>query len=131
MVCLAPRGPGEIVGPRRLSGVVVRPLNFTVRHPMKHRAKKPALVLALVLVVLLSAYGFWVYVGSLHGPSTLEMIEVAAAFPLVALAVHFRFLGNGNLAVWALGLIGFALWVALVYQIALFFLSRNREPSDV
>ena len=33
MVCLAPRGPGEIVGPRRLSGVVVRPLNFTVRSP--------------------------------------------------------------------------------------------------
>jgi hypothetical protein len=31
VVCLAPRGPGEIVGPRRLSGVVVRPLNFTVR----------------------------------------------------------------------------------------------------
>ena len=31
MVCLAPRVPGEIVGPRRLSGVVVRPLNFTVR----------------------------------------------------------------------------------------------------
>ncbi len=31
MVCLAPRVPGEIVGPRRVSGVVVRPLNFTVR----------------------------------------------------------------------------------------------------
>jgi len=31
VVCLAPRVPGEIVGPRRLSGVVVRPLNFTVR----------------------------------------------------------------------------------------------------
>ena len=31
MLCLAPRVPGEIVGPRRLSGVVVRPLNFTVR----------------------------------------------------------------------------------------------------
>ena len=30
MVCLAPRDPGEIVGPRRRSGVVVRPLNFTV-----------------------------------------------------------------------------------------------------
>jgi hypothetical protein len=25
VVCLAPRVPGEIVGPRRLSGVVVRP----------------------------------------------------------------------------------------------------------
>jgi len=31
VVCLAPRVPGEIVGPRRSSGVVVRPLNFTVR----------------------------------------------------------------------------------------------------
>jgi len=28
---LAPRAPGESVRPRRLSGVVVRPLNFTVR----------------------------------------------------------------------------------------------------
>ena len=32
MVCLAPRALEEIVRPRRLSGVVVRPLNFTVRH---------------------------------------------------------------------------------------------------
>jgi hypothetical protein len=31
VVCLAPRALEEIVRPRRLSGVVVRPLNFTVR----------------------------------------------------------------------------------------------------
>jgi hypothetical protein len=31
VVCLAPRAPGDSVRPRRLSGVVVRPLNFTVR----------------------------------------------------------------------------------------------------
>jgi len=31
VVCLGPRGPAEIVGPRPLSGVVGRPLNFTVR----------------------------------------------------------------------------------------------------
>ena len=31
MVCLAPRAPGDSVRPRRLSGVVARPLNFTVR----------------------------------------------------------------------------------------------------
>ena len=31
MVCLGPRDPGESVGPRPLSGVVGRPLNFTVR----------------------------------------------------------------------------------------------------
>jgi hypothetical protein len=28
MGCLAPRVPVEMVGPQRLSGVVVRPLNF-------------------------------------------------------------------------------------------------------
>jgi len=37
VVCLGPRDPGESVGPRPLSGVVVRPLNFTVRG----RAKTP------------------------------------------------------------------------------------------
>jgi hypothetical protein len=31
VVCLASRAPGDSVRPRRLSGVVVRPLNFTVR----------------------------------------------------------------------------------------------------
>jgi len=31
VVCLAPRAPEDSVRPRRWSGVVVRPLNFTVR----------------------------------------------------------------------------------------------------
>jgi hypothetical protein len=31
VICLAPRAPGDSVRPRRLSGVVTRPLNFTVR----------------------------------------------------------------------------------------------------
>ena len=30
---LRPRDPVDIAGPRPLAGVVVRPLNFTVRHP--------------------------------------------------------------------------------------------------
>jgi hypothetical protein len=34
VVCLASRAPGDSVRPRRSSGVVVRPLNFTVRPPM-------------------------------------------------------------------------------------------------
>jgi hypothetical protein len=33
VVCLAPRALKDSVRPRRLSGVVVRPLNFTVRRP--------------------------------------------------------------------------------------------------
>jgi hypothetical protein len=36
VVCLAPRALEEIVRPRRLSGVVVRPLNFTVRRRQCH-----------------------------------------------------------------------------------------------
>jgi hypothetical protein len=37
VVCLGPRDPGEIVGPRPLSGVVVRRLNFTVRRRLLMR----------------------------------------------------------------------------------------------
>ena len=36
MVGLAPRALKDSVRPRRLSGVVVRPLNFTVRRPSEH-----------------------------------------------------------------------------------------------
>ncbi len=43
MVCLAPRALEEIVRPRRLSGVVVRPLNFTVRFLWKRLRKAVAL----------------------------------------------------------------------------------------
>jgi hypothetical protein len=32
VICLGPRDPVDIAGPRPLSGVVGRPLNFTVRH---------------------------------------------------------------------------------------------------
>jgi hypothetical protein len=33
VVCLAPRAPENNVRPRRASGVVIRPLNLTVRPP--------------------------------------------------------------------------------------------------
>ena len=39
MVCLGPRDPGEIVGPRPLSDVGARPLNFTVR---RHLVESPS-----------------------------------------------------------------------------------------
>jgi hypothetical protein len=35
VVCLAPRAFGDRVRPRRLSDVVVRPLNFTVRRQQR------------------------------------------------------------------------------------------------
>jgi hypothetical protein len=38
VVCLGPRVPGESVGPRPLSGVVMRPLNFTVRRTRRDRS---------------------------------------------------------------------------------------------
>jgi hypothetical protein len=40
VVCLAPRAPADSVRPRRLAGVVVRPLNFTVRLPEECRADR-------------------------------------------------------------------------------------------
>ena len=42
MVCLAPRAPGDSVRPRRLSDVIVRPLNFTVRQHVKRQRKRSA-----------------------------------------------------------------------------------------
>jgi hypothetical protein len=34
VICLPPRAPGDSVRPRRLAGVVARPLSFTVRVPV-------------------------------------------------------------------------------------------------
>jgi hypothetical protein len=42
VICLAPRAREKIVRPRRLSGVVMRPLNFTVR------ARIPRVILRLM-----------------------------------------------------------------------------------
>ena len=47
MVCLAPRAPGDSVRPRRSSGVVVRPLNFTVRRLDMPRTVRVSLWLLL------------------------------------------------------------------------------------
>jgi len=41
VVCFTPRAPGDSVRPRRLSGVVARPLNFTVR--LQHAERLPGL----------------------------------------------------------------------------------------
>ena len=49
MVCLAPRAREDSVRPRRLAGVVMRPLNFTVR-----RAAVMPVSIAIVAVVLIS-----------------------------------------------------------------------------
>jgi len=47
VVGLAPRAPGDSVRPRRLSGVVVRPLNFTVRRHHAHIPLFPRWLLTL------------------------------------------------------------------------------------
>jgi hypothetical protein len=47
LICLAPRARGDSVRPRRLSGVVTRPLNFCVRlRKMSVRPSIPALLVA-------------------------------------------------------------------------------------
>ena len=51
MVCLGPRDPVDIAGPRPPSDVVVRPLNFTVRSRMQLRYR---LVVALAAAAILT-----------------------------------------------------------------------------
>ena len=43
MVDLAPRAPGDSVRPRRSAGVVVRPLNFTVRRTLRGNERREEL----------------------------------------------------------------------------------------
>jgi hypothetical protein len=63
VVCLAPRVPGEIVDPRRLSGVVVRPLNFTVRrHCMSPQHIRLIGSLAALVFILAGLYCvLWIF----------------------------------------------------------------------
>jgi len=57
VICLPPRAPGDSVRPRRLSGVVVRPLNFTVRaRQERHHSVKRSSGFLLTVVILATAW---------------------------------------------------------------------------
>ena len=49
---MAPRALKDSVRPRRLSGVVVRPLNFTVRWPLQRRHYYAVAIFTMVFLVL-------------------------------------------------------------------------------
>jgi hypothetical protein len=49
---LAPRAPGDSVRPRRLPGVVARPLNFTVRRPGMNSSARRRLLYSTTSAVL-------------------------------------------------------------------------------
>src|ERR1700747_2019201 len=98
---------------------------------MRSSAKKPAAVYSLVSAVLLSIYGVWVFAGSLHGPTALEKVEIAVAFPALALAYRIGVFPNGGFLFWLLGLRGVAFWVVVFYSLAIVFLSRRTRVSDV
>jgi hypothetical protein len=98
---------------------------------MTRSATKPAAVYALIAVVLLSAYGFWVFVGSLHGPTRVEKVEMAVAFPALALADHLGVLPDSGFYFWLLALGGFVFWFVVLYRLAVVLLSRGSRVSDV
>ena len=81
MVCLAPRDPGESVGPRRLSGVVVRPLNLTVRQHVDAIPDRSQLLLSLQRALL----------GAVHSQLRQASIELDPSSQLV----HVRFEYDG------------------------------------
>jgi hypothetical protein len=76
VVCLAPRVPGESVGPRRLSGVVVRPLNFTVRH----RSMALRVVGALLITLAAAFAAGAVYLG--HTAVEMSSLPGRWSFPV-------------------------------------------------
>jgi amino acid permease len=61
VVCLGPRDPVDIAGPRPLSGVVVRPLKFTVRGAVvtQTRAYQVYGAVLATVVLLIPFVGLW------------------------------------------------------------------------
>ena len=89
MVCLAPRAREDSVRPRRLSGVVVRPLNFTVRpHLMAAVAHKqlPVVWRSLALIWLVVAL-----IGAVYSGVRLAMPQLTSQ--------NYRDLRSGRLRV--------------------------------
>jgi uncharacterized membrane protein len=56
VVCLAPRAPGDSVRPRRLSGAIARPLNFTVREQRYVRLASTLFIVLIALNVLFTPF---------------------------------------------------------------------------
>jgi len=97
VVCLWPRDPGEIVGPRPLSDVGARPLNFTVRlhvenarHPTPAVRDEPGVLLGLSLIALLIALlAVALALGLRPGPMQPGAANVFGALYLLAWGVMF------------------------------------------
>jgi hypothetical protein len=98
---------------------------------MTSSAKKAAAEYALVAAVVLSIYGFGVFAGSLHGPTAVEKIEIAVAFPALALAYRAGVFPNSDFLFWLLGLAGFAFWFVVFWCLGIALLSRRTRASDV
>ena len=91
---MAPRAPEEIVRPRRSSGVIVRPLNFTVR---------PRVVKAIALAVLIAgchagfvfaAYGTGVFGLARFVPGTSAFAVAVAISSLIAGLGYYKALSS-------------------------------------
>jgi hypothetical protein len=79
VVCLAPGDPVDIAGPRRLSGVVVRPLNFTVSsHVDRYH---------FVVTAALALCGAGLLTGIFGSQPGLLALSVMLGWALTALAV--------------------------------------------
>ena len=149
MVCLAPRVASEIVRPRRLSGVVVRPLNFTVR-PHMHQPWRIWLAFAVAPTVA-SAVGAALLAPLMQGHLTLEaaswntklMLAIAAIATVVLAIPTFLFLRRRRririahclAAGLLIGILGGGLIGAVVGLLAGFFfwvigIWRNGEDSQ-
>ncbi len=127
MVCLAPRAPGDSVRPRRSSGVVVRPLNFTVRPlwmnaPTKAAAHGSLFSLPAAMLVTYWAWGLFPTMTARLAGYALFVILLAPVASISALAIWWHSSRRGSRPKTAM-IIGTVAGIAAFYleAVALYF----------
>ena len=87
-------------------------------------ARPMRILSAIIAAAIVCAFGVWLYMGNIHDQSAVIRTVLRWAFPTVSFASLFDFF-DSNVVYWASLLLGYALWVLLVYVVISWFDRRH------
>jgi hypothetical protein len=78
------------------------------------RVRPLRMLVAAIVAAVVCALGAWLYMANIHDQSALVSAILTCVFPIASLANLFDFFGS-NVVYWASLVLGYGLWVLLVY----------------